>query len=132
MPHATAPFTVDSMDDEELVEQDPGVRYARARIAKTFSGDLDGRSTLEMLSVRAESGGAGYVALERIEGRLHGRAGSFALLHAATMTADDEPWGRFVVVPGSGAGELSGLSGEGRIEVAGDGAHTFFLDYELS
>ena len=130
MPHATAPFTVDSMDDEELVEQDPGIRYARARLAKTFHGDLNGRSTVEMLSARAESGSAGYVALERIEGSLHGRTGSFALLHIATMSGDGQ-WGRWLICPGSGAGELAGISGEGRIDIAPDGAHTFHLDYEL-
>ena len=130
MPHATAPFTVDSMNDEEMVEQDPGIRYARARLAKTFRGDLDGRSTVEMLSVRAETGSAGYVALERIEATLHGRSGSFALMHISTMSPEGL-WGRWPIVPGSGAGELTGISGEGRIEVTPDGAHTFHLDYEL-
>jgi hypothetical protein len=130
MPHAVAPFSVDQVDDEELVEQDPGVRYSRARLAKTFRGDIEGRSTVEMLSVRQQSGSAGYVAVERVVGSLHGRTGSFALLHVATMSGDEQ-WGRWLVVPGSGVGELAGIIGEGRIDVA-DGAHTFHLDYRLS
>jgi hypothetical protein len=42
-----------------------------------------------------------------------------------------EAWARWPVVPGSGTGELAGISGEGRIEIGPDGAHTFTLDYEL-
>lgn len=130
MPHAVAPFTVEHMDDEELVEQDPGVRYSRARLAKTFHGDIEGRSTVEMLSLRAQSGSAGYVALERVVGSLHGQSGSFALLHVATMSGTGQ-WGRWLVVPGSGVGDLEGISGEGHIDIA-EGAHTFHLDYTLS
>lgn len=131
MPYAQAPFTVDDVDDEDLVEQDPGVRYSRARLAKTFRGDLEGRSTVEMLSVRADDGSAGYVALERVVGALHGRSGSFAMLHVATMSGG-EPWGRWLIVPGSAVGELAGLAGEGRIEIAADGAHTLHLDYTIA
>lgn len=130
MAYAQSKFTVDDMDDDDLVEQDPGVRYARARLGKSFRGDLEGRSTVEMLSVRAVSGAAGYVALERIVGSLHGRSGSFAVLHVATMTGDAQ-WGRWLIVPGSGVEELAGISGEGRIEIAPGGTHTFHLDYTL-
>lgn len=129
MPYAEAPFSVDDVDDEDLVEQDPGVRYYRTRLIKTFHGDVEGRSTVEMLSVHAE-GSAGYVALERVVGVLQGRSGSFALLHVATMSGG-EPWGRWLIVPGSGVDELAGIAGEGRIEIAADGAHTLHLDYTL-
>lgn len=128
-PEAVSPFTVDDATDEELVEQDPGIRYARARLGKTFRGDIQGRSTVEMLSVRADSGSAAYVALERIVGSLQGRSGSFALLHLATMSAGEQS-GRWLIAPGSGSGELAGISGEGRIETAA-GAHTLHLDYKL-
>jgi len=130
MPSAVAPFTLDSFDQEPPYCEDGAAAYARARIAKTFTGDIAATSTVEMLSVQAGDQGAGYVAVERVHGAVHGRSGSFALLHAGTMRGD-EVWARWPVVPGSGTGELAGIGGEGRIEVAPDGAHTFFLDYEL-
>jgi len=52
------------------------------------------------------------------------------LLHIATMTSDGQ-WGKWIIVPDSGTQALSGIRGEGRIEISDDGAHTFFLDYEL-
>jgi hypothetical protein len=131
MPIAVSSFILDSFDEEPPFVEDPGVQYTRIRIAKTFRGDIEAQSTVEMLSVRAENGGAGYVAVERISGSVHGRSGSFAVLHAGTMAGESQ-WARWPVVPGSGTGELARISGEGRIEIAHDGTHQLHLDYELS
>ena len=65
----------------------PGAMLARAKGLKQFDGDLEGSSTLEMLSAVSETrGSAGYVALERVTGTLEGRAGSFVLQHTGIMT----------------------------------------------
>jgi hypothetical protein len=69
--------------------------------------------------------------MERIEGRINGRAGSFVLHHSATADrgAQAASW---TVVPDSGTGELRGLRGQARIDVSPDGGHTFTLDYDLA
>jgi len=130
MPTAVSAFTLDVFDNDEPYAVADDVAYARARIEKTFHGDLEATSTVEMLSVRGDAGGAGYVALETVHGTLEDKTGTFAILHAGTMTADGH-WARWPISPGSGTGELVGISGEARIEIAPDGAHTLFLDYEL-
>ncbi len=124
-------FVLDSFDQQDPHSDVQGVAMARARIAKTFSGDLVGTGEVEMLSARGSSGGAGYVALERITATLAGRTGSFALLHIGTM-GGGTTWGKWPVVPGSGTGELEGISGEGQIERHGDGSHSFILDVEFA
>ncbi len=131
MPIAVSSFVVDSFDEEPPFLEDPGVSYARIKIAKSFQGDIQAHSTVEMLSVRAENGGAGYVALERISGSVHGHEGTFALLHVGTMAGESQ-WARWPVVPGSGTGDLVRIAGEARIEIASDGTHQLHLDYELS
>ncbi len=93
MPIAVSSFVLESFDEEPPFMEDPGVQYARIRIAKTFRGDIEAKSTVEMLSVRAENGGAGYVAVERISGSVHGRSGSFALLHVGTMAGESQLYG---------------------------------------
>jgi len=119
-------FVFDSFDEEPPFVEDPGVQYARIRIAKTFRGDIEAQSTVEMLSVRAENGGAGYVAVERIAGSVHGRSGSFAVLHVGTMAGESQwPDGRSSRIR---TGDLARISGEGRIEIAHDGAHQLHLD----
>lgn len=57
---------------------DPSV--GRMSIDKRFEGDLAGTSRGEMLAVGTDVEGlAGYVAIERVTGALHGHSGTFAL-----------------------------------------------------
>jgi hypothetical protein len=127
---ALAIFTVDSVEPDPPQREIEGVSYGRVVIKKTFRGDVDGHGSVEMLACRSEAG-AGYVALEHIDARVGGCRGTFGLLHLGTM-ANGEPSGQWPIVPGSGTGELRGIKGEGRIDIATDGTHTFTLDYELA
>ena len=63
-----------------------GSALGRMSIDKQIAGDLVGSSKGQMLSAfTGTQGSAGYVAIERVEGALAGRAGSFVLQHNATM-----------------------------------------------
>jgi hypothetical protein len=100
-------------------------------IAKQFRGDLEATSTGEMLTAGTNTkGSAGYVAIERVSGTLHGRKGTFILQHSGTMTRG-APQLTITVVPDSGTGELEGLAGTMAIKVAG-GAHSYEFDYTLT
>jgi hypothetical protein len=105
-------------------------KLARMSIDKQFHGDLEATSKGEMLSAGTDvKGSAGYVAIERVNGTLRGRSGSFALQHNATMTRG-APYMNIIVVPDSGTGELAGLSGNMRIIIA-DGKHSYEFEYNL-
>ncbi|SHN28033.1 DUF3224 domain-containing protein [Cryptosporangium aurantiacum] len=128
MSRATASFTVESFD---AVGQPDGADgetvLSSALLTKVFTGDVEATSTVHMLAAQTPvEGSAAYVALERIVGSVHGRKGSFVLLHAASHT--DARW---EVVAGSPTGELTGLIGTAVLERHEDGSHTFTLDYEL-
>ena len=58
-------------------------------------------------------GTAGYAAVERVTGALHGHTGSFTLQHSATMNRG-APELSITVVPDSGTGDLTGLSGKSK------------------
>jgi len=75
-------------------------------------------------------GSAGYVAIEKVSGTLHGRSGNFVLQHNATMTRG-KPALNIIVVPDSGTGQLAGLSGTMTISIA-DGKHSYRFDYLLT
>jgi len=111
----------------------PGIeaaRLGRQTIDKTFRGDLEATSLGEMLAIMTEvRGSAGYVAMERVEGRLHGRQGSFVLQHFALMDRG-QPELSVRVVPDSGTGELAGLSGQMTIRIE-EGRHFYGFDYRL-
>src|SRR5260370_42534467 len=71
---------------DERVEIPNGFQLSRARIAKTYSGDLAGTSVTQAVMAVTQEGSAGYVAIELIVGSLQGRQGSFLLQHSATAT----------------------------------------------
>lgn len=109
-------------------DADPGL--ARLAIAKQFQGDLTGASNGEMLSVRTQvEGSAGYVAVERFSGTLHGRRGSFVLLHRGVMDRGGQQL-QITVVPDSASDELVGLSGSMLI-IIDDGIHHYDFTYTL-
>ncbi|MFB7905848.1 MULTISPECIES: DUF3224 domain-containing protein [unclassified Kitasatospora] len=127
MAEASGSFEVTAFEPVET-EQREGAVFGRVRIAKTFTGGLSGRGEVRMLSVGDASGGpASYVAVEHVTGELDGRKGSFVLQHAAW----DATGVTIRVVPGTGAGELAGITGEFRLAVDASGAHTYVLAYEL-
>jgi hypothetical protein len=116
---------------QALEDKSADPTLGRLSIDKQFHGDLEARSKGEMLSAgTAVKGSAGYVAIERVSGTLHGRAGSFVLQHSGTMTRGD-PRVTVTVVPDSGAGELVGLAGSMTINIA-DGKHSYDFDYTLA
>lgn len=106
-------------------------QLGRMSIDKQITGDLVATTHGQMLrSMTATQGSAGYVALERVDGTLHGRRGSFVLEHTGTMTRGT-PAQSVTVVPDSGSGDLTGLSGDFIIIVA-DGKHSYAFNYSLA
>ena len=107
-----------------------GVSTARLALHKTFTGDLVGTSDGEMLTARtAVQGSAGYVAIERVEGTLHGRAGAFVFQHSGVMTRGAQALS-VTVVPDSATGDLAGLAGTFAIKIDA-GKHTYEFEYTL-
>jgi hypothetical protein len=105
-------------------------KLGRMSIDKQISGDLIGITKGQMLSAMTETkGSAGYVAIERVEGAMHGRRGTFILQHAGTMDRGN-PSLSVTVVPDSGTGDLVGLNGTFRITIAG-GEHSYEFAYSL-
>lgn len=108
--------------------EDPAL--GRMWLDKEFHGDLEATSRGQMLTAMTDvKGSAGYVAIERVSGTLHGRAGSFVLQHTGTMTRGT-PGLTITVVPDSGTGELTGLSG-GMTIIITDGKHSYELEYAV-
>lgn len=128
--HARGPFDVKITP---LANDTPseGSPLGRMSIDKQFHGDLEGTSKGEMLTAgTAIKNSAAYVAIERVTGSLNGKQGTFALQHHATMTRGEGKLD-IIVVPDSGTGELTGLSGTMSIEIA-NGKHSYVFEYALN
>lgn len=111
-------------------EHADGTVLGRYALDKQFHGDLEGASTGEMLTAgTAVPGSAGYVAIERVEGTLGGRKGTFVLQHSGSMAHGSQSL-TITVVPDSGTGELTGIAGALTIEIDGK-AHFYRFEYSL-
>jgi hypothetical protein len=117
-------------DEEPSYDDAEGANLARVTLTKKFHGDLDGSSVTQLIKAMSDlPDSAGYVAIERFIGTLHGRSGTFVLQHGAIM---DRGKGTLsvVVVPDTATGELKGLRGSVNIEITG-GEHKYAFDYTL-
>ena len=102
----------------------------RMTIDKQFNGDLEGTSKGQMIMAStAVQGSAGYVALERVEGSIFGKRGTFYLQHNGVMTRGVGDLS-VAVLPDSGTDELLGLTGKMTINI-NDGAHSYEFEYAL-
>jgi hypothetical protein len=111
--HAGATFTIKSWDEKPWLQLDGGAKLTRASVTKAYHGDISGDATLEMLMYYRADGSAGFTGLERIDGTIGARRGSF-VLHAVGTYRDGVATCECSVMAGSGSGELKGLHGSGR------------------
>jgi hypothetical protein len=126
--NASAPFTNDRYDEEPYAETE-GTELSRVHISRTFTGDLEGESTAELMIAKSEGGG-GYIGHDRITGTLGGKSGSFVLQHGGIMGPEGVS-NTGTIVPGTGTGDLEGISGDGTMLADDEGNHTLTLTYEL-
>jgi len=128
--HATGPFEVKIAPLEPAFKTEDN-SLGRMSIDKQFHGDLEATSKGEMLTGGDISkGSAGYVAIERVSGSLHGLTGTFILQHNATMD-HGKPSLNIIIVPASGTAQLTGITGTMTITIAPGGKHTYDLAYTL-
>ena len=131
MKTAQARFAIRTWDEKPYSEEPGSPKLTRAHVAKTFTGDLEGEGSVEYLMMYRSDGSATFVGLERVVGRLGGRTGGFVLERSGVFEGGMARE-RYVVVAGSGTGELEGLTGEGRSAVGHGLEHPFTLDYDLA
>ena len=111
---AKAKITVQSSEAKPY-DQTAGPALMEVNISETFSGDIDGESTVRALQVQHEDKSASLVSLQRFTGKLGGREGTF-VLQGSEIVKNGRIKATWFVVPGSGTGDLSGLRGEGGFE----------------
>jgi hypothetical protein len=126
-----ATFDVTGWDEAAYDEPAEGSKLSRVTVTKRFTGPLDATSTAQLLTVVAQDdpNQAGYIGSERVTGTLDGRSGTFVIQHGGVAGAGEiRQFGW--IVPGSGTGDLRGLSGAVHFQHDEHGA-IFTMEYEL-
>jgi uncharacterized protein DUF3224 len=128
MSHASGTFDVKITPQTDDKSGEPSL--SRMTIDKQFHGDLEGTSKGQMLAAGDAKTSGVYVAIEKFNGTLKGRSGTFILHHTGLMTRG-VPQLSITVAPDSGTGQLAGLTGKLTINIAADGKHSYDFEYTL-
>ena len=129
--NANARFAIKSWDEKAYSEGQDLPRLTRARVTKTFTGDIEGEGQVEYLMMYRSDGSATFVGLERFVGTIGGRTGTFVLQRGGVFE-NGEAKESYSVIPGSATGELQGLRGDGHSAVGHGTEHPFSLNYDLA
>jgi hypothetical protein len=126
--HAEAIITVHKYEPAPYDQPSEGPVLSRIHVEESFAGDISGHGVVEFLQSALPDGTASFVGIERVNGTVGGRRGSFLLQDQGSVVGNVVN-GDWYVVPGSGTGELKGLRGEGGFRAnLGEGAQVH-LDY---
>jgi hypothetical protein len=117
--------------DVKIIPADTGdSQMGMMLLDKTYRGQLQGTGKGRMLTgMTSIKDSAGYVAIERIEGELNGKKGSFLIQHSGTMAKGTQSL-TIGVIPDSGTGELVGIEGEMQIRIE-ERKHFYDLQYSM-
>jgi Protein of unknown function (DUF3224) len=108
----TAVFEVKGWREEPIAEHGHVAKVTSARVARTYSGEIQGDSITEWVMAYAPDGSATFVGIERISGTMSGRRGSLVLRHVGSYR-DGAAIAELTVVPDCGTGEFAGINGVG-------------------
>ena len=126
---ARAKAKIDVQSSEaQPYDETAGPALMEIHISETFTGDIDGDSTARALVIQRDDKSAGQVSMQRVNGKLAGRQGTF-VLQGSEIVESGKIKATWFVVPGSGTGDLSGLRGEGGFEGHFGKGSDGWLDY---
>ena len=127
--HATGKFRLKNWDEKPYDEDGP--KLTRVQATVTYEGEIEGEGKLQYLMMYREDETAGYVSMERFTGRIGDRKGSLVLQGSGEFK-DGAATVDWTVVPGSGTGDLRGITGTGGFKsIHGNEETEVALDYDL-
>jgi hypothetical protein len=127
---ANARFAITNWEEKAYSEGDGLPKLTRASVTKTYTGDIEAKAQVEYVMMYRSDGSASFVGIERVDGRIGEKAGTFVLQRSGTFEGGLAKES-YTVIAGSATGELQGLQGEGDSAVGHGMEHPFTLMYEL-
>ena len=129
--HGIARFKILGWDEKtwkgEPAATAPSPKMTESIVRYSYSGTVEGESELRYLMSYREADG-GFVGMERVEGAVGGKKGSFVFIHTGVFD-EHAVSGELTMLDGSGTGELAGITGRGRLRISG---HAEYYEMDLS
>jgi len=127
---ARASLSMKGWDEKTYWEGEGGRKFTHVDAGFSYEGDMRGEGVAVWLLSYNPDGTGGAPAIERFEGSVSGRRGSFIMQHSSEFDPKAVK-DSFHIIPGSGTGELAGITGKAAIEMIGHGPYEFTLNYDL-
>lgn len=129
--NAKGQFEVTDWDEKPYAQIGEAGKLTKASVKGTLTGDIVGEVLTEWLMCYASEKEATFFGFQKIDGALSGKKGSFVIQMSGTFDGKvaKSTWS---VVPGSGSGELVGLTGEGTFDSPHGTKADYSLEYELA
>lgn len=105
-------FQITGWDEKTYQEIEGSAKLSNAKVTQSYSGAIEGSSTIEYLMSYSINGTATFVGLERVSGAVDGKTGTFVLQHNGFFS-EGKARSSWSIVPGSGTGGLASLRGKG-------------------
>lgn len=112
-------FQITGWDEKTYQEIGGGAKLTQAKVTQSYSGSIEGTSTITYLMSYTVQGTAHFVGLEQVTATVAGKSGTFVLQHTGSFS-EGKARSSWSIVPGSGTESLACLRGEGSY-VAGHG-----------
>ena len=107
-----ATFDVTAWDEHQFDRHAGTGKLTRAKVNKSYHGDISADSLTEWLMSYSDDGTACFVGLERIIGTVGEREGTLVVQHVGRFE-DGAATAELTVVGGACSGELHGVTGSG-------------------
>jgi hypothetical protein len=105
-------FQITGWNETPRSEGHDGVKQSYAKVSQSYSGAIDGTSTVLYLMSYQAVGSALFTGFETLTATIEGKTGTVVLQHSGTFEQGVAS-GSFVIVAGSGNQQLAGLAGSG-------------------
>ena len=127
---ARAEFEISSWEEKPYSEMAGAPKLTRASVTKAYKGDIEAEGKLEYLMAYGHDGSASFVGIERVNGRVGDRRGTFVFQHVGTFEGGVAK-STLSVVPSSGTQDLQGLRGEVNSALGHAKSYPVEFKYEL-
>ena len=115
----------------DISSHDDGSVIVSTVLTERFSGAIEGIGVADHIRLLHPDGTGISTGIERIEGTVAGRAGSFILTAYGRNHSATKVRGTWTVQPGSGTAELTGLRGRGSYTATADPEGRWCADDEF-
>jgi hypothetical protein len=115
----------------DISSHEDGSALVSTVLTEKFSGAIEGIGIADHIRLLHRDGTGISTGIERIEGAVNGRIGSFILTAYGRNLSPTQVCGSWMVQPGSGTAELTGLRGQGSYVASLDSAGRWRADDEF-